>query len=237
MILLFYIIFPLRNNSVITKNTLTEGINNNAKSGDYEEDIQNRNSYEPIKSKFIPVLIYKKRLNMEFSFTCNGTIVRDGKDLVVITAEHLFSKKDPAFLYMCRDLFSTRNWNIESVINTGHEITGKPADIVTLKVGSSKEIKGYSIHLGKQFWIRTRFFKDESLLTSLVTGQKIKVLGIATGLKKDSGVDYYIIDYASQEGESGTGFVDINDNLYILKGSFKKTRNKEYTIVYGPIEF
>ena len=82
------------------------------------------------------------------------------------------------------------------------------------------------------------------MLTSLVSAEKVRILGAVT----IDNVQYFIVDYANVSGESGTGLVDDNDNLFVLKSSLSDKADKgeiskflgsstTLSLVYGPLKF
>lgn len=203
-----------KTDSYITKNT-----------GNYRNNI------------FSPVMIYRKTNIMNnIIFAGTGSLFESEKESYIITSEHLFDKNNPSAFYLYKNIFTKESGDIEEVVMDGYELTGKKIDIILLKTGRSKKIRG--IYDGEKTERAKIEFTDEvnpKMLKSLVSGKNIKTLGKASIYKNDE-IEYLVIDYSSIKGESGTGFIDEKNNLYVLKGTIED-RGKKVTIVYGPLSF
>ncbi|HLP44295.1 MAG TPA: hypothetical protein VK145_03400, partial [Candidatus Nanoarchaeia archaeon] len=75
-------------------------------------------------------------------------------------------------------------------------------------------------------------------------GLKARVVGFASS-RRDNGATYMVIENDALGGESGSGFVDEHDNLYILSGGIELTTklskeklatDKPLRLVYGPLK-
>ncbi len=196
-----------------------------------------RNTGKYRNNIFSPVMIYRKTNiinNMIFAGT--GSLFEAEKESYIITSEHLFDKNNPSAFYLYKNIFTKESGDIEGVVMDGYELTGKKIDIILLKTGKSKKIRGiYDGEKTERAKIELTEEVAPKMLKSLVSGKNIKTLGKASIYKNDE-IEYLIIDYSSIKGESGTGFVDEENNLYVLKGTIED-RGKKVTIVYGPLSF
>ncbi|MEO8638094.1 MAG: hypothetical protein ABI430_04310 [Candidatus Taylorbacteria bacterium] len=209
------------------KTTFTTSPQNATGVEDDEEYIIRKVSKDPLKSRFTPVLIYRVLGGETGTFAGSGSLFAGSHGIQVITAEHLFGKKLGDQIFAVRKLrpYETdATHGIESILNTGSQIAdvgGQSPDIIVLKAGQAKTIRCFS---EETLDLRTSPMElhriDQTIiLTSLVSDEKVRVLGTAMSLRDGKGVQYSVLEYASNSGESGTGFVDEDDNLFVLKGS------------------
>jgi hypothetical protein len=215
--------------------------------------ILGKSSRNPVQSRFDPVLIFRldrgERDAGHFAGSGSRFMGKSGEQIV--TSEHLFSHGSGEQMYAYQPLRSGNNmvYGIEKVMNTGKEIGGGTgmADVILLKTGDAKPILGFSVHTLKTTTVSTMLtsFTKAPFLRSLVTGEEVRMLGKTTD-PLGVNVDYMLIDYPSIDGESGTGFVDKDDNIYVLKGQPVDYSPKDFSIfgkfkgialAYGPLKF
>lgn len=228
---------------------------------DSHEIILKKLSPEPVKSKFTPVLLYRTTNPEEewAQFAGSGTLYQGREGEQILTSEHLFSKEYGITYFGWRKLrpFDTEvTRGVESILHTGSKIASDPTlhpDVILLKAGQeAKEIECFSslTHLEpeQKMMIHNLRNKKPLILTSLVSGEKVRIIGLINLNKRDK-TTYNLIDYESIEGESGTGFVDEKDRIYVLKGNphdlplesreiLKKHLGdfKGISLVYGPLD-
>ncbi|MFA5935163.1 MAG: hypothetical protein WC827_04755 [Candidatus Paceibacterota bacterium] len=190
------------------------------------------------ESKFTPVFIYRVFNDNRSEFAGSGSLFSKGGKGQIVTAEHLFKKQYQINFYVYRPAKDNSGpYHIKCIKDTGYEIARERADVAILETGSAKRIiRGFSEYKTPEFDLEEMDYKDNNkTLTCLVSGRKARI--IATAKKKGgygNGVTYTIIDYESKAGDSGSGFVDENDNIYVLKGSLS---DEKQSIVYGPLKF
>ncbi len=220
-----------------------------------EDYLVSKTSKTPISSRFTPVLMYRY-LGGESALHCGvGTLFVGPSGECVITAEHLMRKElgDQIFAYRkLQPLETVITHSIEGVQRKGVEFALNPdenPDVVMLKPGLGKKIACYDMRARSLVRGRSKIRKVLNTVTvrSLVSGERVQVLGQVMGSGDDGSAIYTIIKYAAVPGESGTGFVDDADGLYVLKGSFEASddRRDEFektfgaakgmTLVYGPL--
>lgn len=215
-----------------------------------EDYIVAKTTRDEISSQWTPVMLYvvtKDRARGKH-FGC-GTFYTSTEGELVITCEHLFpvseGVQDVAFRKL-RPFESDITHGIEKVLWKGDAIApGTKPDVVVLKVGDIQPIQFYS-HQPIEVWSETQAFRllsDPIVLTSLISGEKVRLVGFAQSTM-DQGVLYGVIEYHSLSGESGTGFVDDNGSLFILKGTLTPDSDPTggqidvkggLSFVYGPI--
>lgn len=185
--------------------------------------------------KFVPVTVYQKT---NFKGTANfvgmGSLFLLNNTVSIITSEHLFNKENKNSFFFCKNIFTKEIYDIKQITMTGYELLDEPADIVLLEIGKTKKIN----HVFREN-IRVSLIEDSDEsgknLTSLLTGQQTKIIAEAIAKEGKYRTRYLVIDYLSRKGESGTGFVDDENNIYILKGSIGQ--DYDMSIVYGPLSF
>jgi len=173
---------------------------------------------------FRPVMIYAKRRDESTEyFVCAGTAHKDSPfGAIVITSEHmLLANKNRGCSYRIEVLRAEMSqsqiylgkllWKAENNLGTDKDvvvfsIVGQPVyhDLVSTVLWSeeSKLSIGYPSRDGVE--IKT--------MRSIVSGETFPVLGAAIVGK----AVHPIIDCAAVPGESGTGFIDNNNHLWVL---------------------
>lgn len=199
--------------------------NRNAETPIVAEDyIVAKTTQRQVSSKLTPVMLYliSKDRKVAQHLGC-GTLYTGAQGEQVVTCEHLFpiarGTNDVAFRKL-RPLEKDITHGIEKILQKGEDLstTGKP-DVVVLGVGDVQPIQFYSHQ--PQVWDETQkltIYDDPITLTSLISGEKVRLVGFADSVL-DQGVAYGVIEYRSIPGESGTGFIDDDGNLYVLKAN------------------
>jgi hypothetical protein len=219
-----------------------------------EEIILAKRTNSRISPRFTPVLIYQsyeEGMGRGMGFVAVGTLFAGKSGARVVTVDHLFPKKLGirmfAFLKL-QPLEKSLSNGIQGVLGKGSDLAppGQTPDIAILEAGEVKPIRGYSDRTNDPeaaFLTITGFKPSSRTLTSLVSGEKVLPVGIARS-PQDGGVTYYVVEYGSVPGESGTGFVDDEDRLYVLKGELMTTPQERATLhirrrlglVFGPLK-
>ena len=217
--------------------------------GDPLQIIKGKTSMVRVPSRFSPVLIFNIIGRGPGNFTGSGSLFIGSHGKQIATTEHLFPRSGGVGAYGYQLLGATDNYmfGIEKVLYTGKEITGDATDLVILSVGTPKLIQGFSVHDIEAHTgnVKVTALKGAPELTSLVSGEKVRILGKAEDVVNK--IEYFIVDYKSISGESGTGLVDRDDNLYVLKSSVASDLDQEVsrllgytkgiTYVCGPLKF
>ncbi len=221
---------------------------------DAESIILGKLTRQPIKSRFTPVLIYYSLEGEKGALLGSGSLFVGTEGEQIITSEHLFRKelgdKICAFRTL-RPLEMQVTRGITKVLHRGVELKpGERPDVVILKTGEVRLIPFYSdrtLDVPKEN-VRITKLNEIKKVTSLISGKQARVIAIAQSTY-DAGAQYVLLEYSSISGESGTGFIDENDGLYVLKGIpgfspedeafVKKTlhTSKKLSVAYGPLTF
>lgn len=179
----------------------------------------------PVKSQFEPVLLYRSSDNVKFIFTGCGSLYIGSNGQQVVTAEHLFLKDYGTQQFIWRKTKSLDETGIiESVMHRSSEVANAingAGDIVILKTGDLKPIVCFSNEpaggVTDHMEVEIQALSVRMMATSLTSGQQVRILG--RSMRVDGqGSAYMLLEYDSVTGESGSGFVDAEDNLYVLKG-------------------
>jgi hypothetical protein len=213
------------------------------------------------ESKFSPVLIYKSNpQGNEGNFIGSGSFFVGKSGQQVITAEHLLYKEQGIVHFGFRKLRPLEidvTHGIASIVATGSVLSLNKKthpDVVLLRVGDLTPVQCYSeYNIGMSGLTGSTVEKYEKPISvrSLVSGQKFNIFGyIDDALKENNdGSRYLILDKFSVSGESGTGFVDDEDCLYVLKGSMTLdeenalkvqklfgSNTSRFSLLYGPLQ-
>jgi len=138
---------------------------------------------------------------------------------VVITAGHVFSKSKSArhIGYRMLQPPEEKDYPITSASGGVLGGNGNDIDVAVCIPGTSRKIEGFSDcvagswgALGRQFVANKKVYPGA---ISLLTGEIIKVIG---SIHQTDGEDYFVLLYHSYPGESGTGFLKGEDELYVL---------------------
>lgn len=204
---------------------------------------------KPVNSRFTPVIIHRYD-GKDYKMVGSGSVFNNHQgNTLIVTAEHVLSSKEENSFYAYQTIMNgsdEKYYAIESFEYDGNQITSEPADVALLKPGQLEKIENITDgrydkgNDGINSHCIPEYKEGMGSLISLVSGKSINILGTALNLdegKKD--VRYIIVDYNSIKGESGSGFVDQNDNIYVLKGSAYRFKTpsgeKDVTMVYGPL--
>jgi hypothetical protein len=195
---------------------------------------------QQIDPRFRPVLIYRYRGSARPAFTAVGTWFQGKNGPLVATAEHLMTKQfaDERLIirFLCPDEHQITN-GIESIVYRGGD-AGIPlnTDMVFLRPGNPGQLEWFSdrradrpnnikVSLTHEFKVGDKIIRS---LKSLVTGKEYPVVGATRDPQ------YIVIDYKSEAGESGTGFIDEYGQFYILDGGTKEGEHI-VTFLSGPL--
>jgi hypothetical protein len=203
---------------------------------------------KPVNSRFTPIIIHRYD-GKDYKMVGSGSIFNNHqRNTLIVTAEHVLSSKEQNSFYTYQTITKDSDekyYAVESFEYDGYQITGEPADVALLKPGQLEKVENiidgrYDKGNSGISHCTPEYKEGMGNLISLASGRSVKILGTALNLdegKKD--VMYLIVDYDSIKGESGSGFVDQNDNIYILKGSTYRFKTpsgeKDVTMVYGPL--
>ena len=198
-------------------------------------------SATPVVEGFEPVVIVqhggklKTGMQRAFSYVAgSGTMVNSGRGMhCVMTAEHIFSRgRKQNHTHPC---YGIRVLREDSEFLSRHLVAANPffrgapgiVDIAACMVSTTwtEAIEPFSNYQpgGGEVEKRTTNFnicvgpEDKRTIKSLVSGEGARLLAMVKipGTK----LHYYVVDYQSISGESGTGFVGSDKSLYVLKGS------------------
>lgn len=190
---------------------------------DHERAIIASLSRDNVRSAFVPVMIYRIIGNQPF-FAGSGSLFTNGGTASVISCEHIFGKVlgNTEFSFRRLRPFESEITNGLAEISFRSEEIGlstrsKP-DVVVLEAGKPKPIKCFSERLldGTHEHSTLSRTTNATTVKSLVTGRSSRVVGTLLS-PLDGNTQYSIIEYEAHAGESGTGFVDENDDIYVLK--------------------
>jgi len=215
--------------------------------------ITHKMSRERIESRFDPVLIYKLLGDEIGSFAGCGSLFYGSNGKQILTVEHLFPASNGKHVYAYRLLRSadvSGVYGIEEILHTGQEVAGGPSDVVILKTGIPRMITGFSIHnLEPKYEVNHIMTPITNYwITSLVSGERVRVFAGVRTSKDQMGFDYVLLDYVSTPGESGTGFITDEDSIFVLKGHVVMSEKSEdavraqygqlrgITMAYGPLQ-
>ncbi|MEI6296668.1 MAG: hypothetical protein WCO84_03420 [bacterium] len=199
-----------------------------------------------VSNKFVPVMIYRLDGRGGGKFIgCGSYFLKHGRGQV-ITSEHLFVNNKTPSAYAFR---VARPWENDirhffSGLNKFSEfVRGKECfpDVVVLDCGKIATISYHSDRMDSIVASSTTLSSCKQRLRSLVSGEVVDV--IAAVEMNDDDPSSFVIDCSSVKGESGTGFVDSENNIYIVKGTIKswpgyskyyKGDVSRLTVVSGP---
>ncbi len=201
------------------------------------DSIMERCTQEPLRQHLRAVHLSRKN-----SWCGSGTLILDKTDRhsMVITAGHVFSvnKKSEYIHYRVLQPWSKADLSIESarggVMNS--ENPSVETDVAVCIPGELRRIRNFSHHTGGR-WTEGKQFtpvkKEYPPAISLFTHEIVPVIGSVHGTDGNS---YFVLQYHSYPGESGTGFLKAEDELYVLAAGIDMT--PEISDVLGiPPEF
>ncbi|MGB8815917.1 MAG: hypothetical protein WCC74_01585 [Minisyncoccia bacterium] len=221
-----------------------------------EKIIQSRITTNAVGCKYSPVFIYR---SLDFgktgSLAGTGSLYVENGQNNIVTAEHLFDKTMGKQVFVYRPLRPYEpfwTFPIERVLKNGSDIVrqkNKGPDVTILRCGSLKVIDCFSENLLTNKMSVISYSRDQlgKRLTSLITGKTFPVVGMIV-LSNNKSVKMFVIEYTSICGESGTGFIDQEENLYVLCSNYSGNMDgypqpftnmfgttNELSMLYGPI--
>jgi len=227
---------------IIVSMLLHKGRNDDRKAWDESTEgrLLQSASLTQIDQRFRPVLIYRYRGANRPAFTAVGTAFEGRNGTAIVTVEHLLIKKfvDELFVlrYLSPDLHQVTN-GIQSIASRNVDI-GLPADmdVVFVKPGDPARIECFSDKTeGVPETAKVFFFDNVQVggkvlksLKSLITGKEYSVIGASKNPQ------FILISYASQAGESGSGFIDEYGGLYVLSGGTREG-TRPVSFLSGPL--
>lgn len=217
-----------------------------------EEIILAKRTRAQVSVRFTPVLIYQSvpGAGARGELAGSGTLYEGKKGSQIVTAEHLFRKELGAKIFAFRKLRPLEeivSHGIQEVLDFGTALggPGQTPDVVILRVGRAASVNGFSSQTLMPTTLRmsvTRFNSPHRFIRSLVSGERVPIIGVARILEGGD-VPYYIGDHRSIPGESGTGFIDQEEGLYVLKGQivpseeeWRFLRARHTALFFGPLK-
>lgn len=201
-------------------------------SSENEQHILRESKDERFSPNLTPVLIYEVSRGMQH-FAASGVCTTNAKgEVSVLTAAHTFFKKDAPTSYYLREICPVANgpsWWIKEVIffkkadiafgKLTPFTMGTAPPIITAECDPDLSPTGKNMQ-GNMFPLSHFEEAHKKLipktLRSLTNGKEARVCGT---LEDSLGNQYLLGDSGSVPGESGSGYVDTEDNLYLLIGS------------------
>ena len=199
---------------------------------DIERYIRSSATKEMVSPGRVAALIYYKNVeNGQEGFLCTGTIFSDTNAAAqIITAEHIFRNDlRDRHIFKVVPLNGTLELNgaelpycyMDRIVKTSRELGGKDAVIAT--ISTNPVVFGQFSHyvyeeMGQSYWTNGVTIGKARIptLRSIVSGEVVKTIGYYQP-GTDTNVPLCIIaDRLSYSGESGTGFVDDRDGLWVL---------------------
>ncbi len=190
---------------------------------DAEKVIYAKRAPEQVDPRFIPVMIYRTNSN-DTNMAAQagvGTLFNAKNSQLILTAEHLFLQKYGSRVFAYRKLHTEDTndvYGISHMVHTGREIgmTNNP-DVAMVASGEPARIECYADRPASTTFRHTIFsVLGTNWLRSLVSNERLRIVGLYKDPK--DGVTYTLIENYSIEGESGTGLLDQDGNLFVLKG-------------------
>ncbi len=181
------------------------------------ELLLNRLEKNPIHPLFRAVHLF----SADSKWVASGTLVlsKNGQHRGIFTVSHLFANNSPQMriFYQVLQPYSPVTYSIGEVNEVFGYQTG--GDVALCIPGPAQIVGGFSRHLKdptnptgslkKSFTVEKQPHPD---CISLTTNKVVPVLGVA----KDGLDGYYVLQYQSCPGESGTGFIKSPNEIYVL---------------------
>jgi hypothetical protein len=219
-----------------------------------ERVIMRKVSRDQNDSAFTPILIYRIDENGRKEFAGSGSDFESPEGELIIASEHQFGKGlgNSTFVFRRLRPFETEITNgVNRILYRSAELGADWSslpDVIVLKAGTARPIPCFSERLLSGIHEHTRLnaYKETRTVKSLVSGETVRVVGtFKTPL--DGNAEYAVIEYHAVAGESGTGFVDGDDHLYVLKANLDVESHqrdiirqvyhatKQLSFAYGPM--
>jgi len=190
-----------------------------------ENYVAQKISANNISAQYSPVLIYRLKDNKLY-FTGSGTyMVGIGSGRQIITAEHLFNTNEddsPIGVRFVRPMHDHVTELFDKVIFSSKDFNGFDIAIATLTTTSTNIIKNFHTspkrgrgYVGTADHVKLISGKKMSRLRSVATGKWYNVVGAPMESEHGKALGVCINGFFV-EGESGSGFIDEEDNLYVL---------------------
>ena len=210
---------------------------------------------------FTPVIIYRVDLtNGDASVAGNGTYFVGSNGPQVVTAAHVFSRENNGTTnhFLIRKLRPLEGHIVDLAITSFMDdrlnfpgYTNLGVDLVLCKVSiNAKAISCFydneARKAEREMTTDMIPLREAKQIRSLVSGRTFPVVGMDK--KKYNGLSYLTVMMDARPGESGTGFVDDEGFLYVLKGHSDTLimspgaadrmgypRDATYSVVLGPL--
>jgi hypothetical protein len=194
-----------------------------------EDYIIAKSTNSEISATFKPVLLYSQRGDGKVYMAGSGSVIKAGSESYIITSEHIFAREfglQKVYVRYLRpfEYGIKESQGLSEIVATGSQMSDSPylacRDIVMFKAGPAKPIQSFSKHAGgmNEPTLDLQPITDGMEIVSLVSGEKCKVFAESSN---NHGSRIFIIGYKNYPGESGTGFLDKDGMLYVLKGSLE----------------
>jgi len=198
-----------------------------------EEYIQAKLVTNTVNDTFSPVLIYAyNHEKHEGRLAGSGTMFDHENGKAVLTAKHLFHKSWGTTCFVIKRLRPLDDDNLKYAIGSVSVLEVSDMDgcetdmalctvITNLLSPISCKFDDKKMHQIPMEEFTFENSQSAEYLTNLVSGKTYPIIGIGRNICH-SCFTYFLIPSAVVEGEGGTGFVDRNGGLYVLKGSVVK---------------
>jgi hypothetical protein len=185
-----------------------------------------------VRAGVIPVHIWSEK-NGATNHLCTGGLFTDKADqkTYVLTCGHAFwnttdDKEPQRYYYQILQPYNKRLYPISRVVQVERveqNAVSASKDVLVCIPGESSVIAPINnSEQGDGYRdIKVKFSKEKRITAfSTVTGQPVEYVGI---VKMEDGIILAVLDYPSFEGESGTLFAGLNNQIYILSRTIPVT--------------
>lgn len=179
---------------------------------DLEQWIVGKRSLTEVSAKWRPVLLYRNGCAVGM-----GSMFLDGDwKRRIITAKHIFGQSNEACEWSFRLMWPFRDYR--EPITGAFSITGSEDwDLAVCMPGENVvSIPGIweEAAIERTFRATIGLLGTPVMITSLLSGEEIACVGTCT----EPGKEYFLSAFPTRDGESGSGFLDRDGRLYVLKG-------------------
>lgn len=176
-------------------------------------------------------------------FCCVGTILNDREyGIVLITAEHVFRTDIPGpqtvSIRPLRNI-DVPTYYVDRIVKTSREFGGQDAVMATFGT-NPVAFQPFSRYVSRE--IAKGYYCDVAVgktkvpeLRSLVSGKTVKTIGYCRQGEDTNGPIFIMIECHVRPGESGTGFIDDHDGLYIVHASPDASIEKDLLDEYSKL--